>query len=425
MKIRSLCLLAALCLPALHAENLITNGDMKQNSGWRIWGSAPMQKEIRSKILTYPNAGPKQERVLQINDICDDHNPYAINFAFPPAIQKGQKYLLKFRANAKPGQVFHVVMMGEIAKTATTPGKYLGGPSKTFTGTGKWQEYSHVFRDIPAGTNKLGVAFSPFPMSSDNTKKGVLLLTDVSMQQDTSPDPVDPRTLFGKLKITSRDLCINTALVTDGKPAVTIVGDRKLARILADAIKTKTGVTISVTDKDPGKGNVITIGNRDRNDFVCSLYNWHYTLLDAKYPGKGGYEVRSLHNPFGNKRNFILCGGSDAAGDKAAVEKTLRWDILPMCSWTRLIWFRRMPKMSNSGNNPSVTATRGTSAGTAFPKIWRFSMSPAKKIMRTNFSVWHSPKTRRRKRNFLNVTEKPTRTTFPILSKVSITIAGS
>ena len=164
MKIRSLCLLAALCLPVLHAENLIINGDMKQNSGWRIWGSAPMQKEIRSKILTYPNAGPKQERVLQINDICDDHNPYAINFVFPPAIQKGQKYLLKFRANARQGQVFHVAMMGEIAKTATSPGKYLGGPSKTFTGTGKWQEYSHVFRDIPAGTNKLGVAFSPFPI---------------------------------------------------------------------------------------------------------------------------------------------------------------------------------------------------------------------------------------------------------------------
>ena len=320
MKIRSLCLLAALCLPVLHAENLIINGDMKQNSGWRIWGSAPMQKEIRSKILTYPNAGPKQERVLQINDICDDHNPYAINFVFPPAIQKGQKYLLKFRANARQGQVFHVVMMGEIAQTATTPGKYLGGPSKTFTGTGKWQEYSHVFRDIPAGTNKLGVAFSPFPMSSDNTKKGVLLLTDVSMQQDTSPDPVDPRTLFGKLKITSRDLCINTALVTDGKPAVTIVGDRKLARILADAIKTKTGVTISVTDKDPGKGNVITIGSRDRNDFVSTLYNYHYTLLDAKYPGKGGYEVRSLHNPFGDKRNIILCGGSTEAGDLTAVQ---------------------------------------------------------------------------------------------------------
>ena len=136
-----------------------------------------------------------------------------------------------------------------------------------------------------------------------------------------SPASENIRAQFGKLKITARDLCIETALVKNGKPAATIVGDEKLAQILVDAIKGKTGVPLPVAAADPGKGNVITIGNRDRNDFVSSLYNYHYTLLDAKYPGKGGHEVRSLHNPFGDKRNFILCGGSTAAGDRTAVEK--------------------------------------------------------------------------------------------------------
>ena len=321
MKIRSLWLLAVLCLPVLHAENLILNGDMKQNSGWKIWGSAPPQKEIRAKILSYPNAGANGERGLQIHDICNDHNPYLINFVRMAPVQKGQKYILKFQALADAGQVFQVVLQGEIAKTADRPGKYLGGPAKTFTGSGKWQEYSAVFNNIPAKVDKLGVCFSPFVMTSDTTRTGKLLLANVSLELDTTPPPVDPRTLFGKLQITPRELYIDTDLVKNGTAAVIIVGNKDLAKILVNAIKTKTGVTIPVAEKDPGKGNVITIGNRDRNDFVCSLYNWHYTLLDAKYPGKGGYEVRSLHNPFGNKRNFILCGGSDAAGDKMAVER--------------------------------------------------------------------------------------------------------
>lgn len=312
------CLSTLLLIPAAMATNLLDNPGV---TPWKIWGSAPPAQAVRAQILSQPNAGPNGEKVIKINDFCNDHNPYLIKFIRMAPVQKGQKYLLKFRACAQKNQVFQVSMMGEIAKTADRPGKYLGGPSQTFTGTGKWQEYSHVFKKIPAGTDKLGVAFSPFPFTPDETAKGELMIIDVSLELDTTPEPVDPQTLFGKLKITSRDLCIDTDLVKNSKPAATIVGDKKLAQILVDAIKEKTGVTLPVAAADPGKGNVITIGNRDRNDFVSSLYNYHYTLLDAKYPGKNGKEVRSLHNPFGDKRNIILCGGSTAAGDRAAVEK--------------------------------------------------------------------------------------------------------
>ena len=97
MKFKLVWLLAALLIPTIQAANLVVNGDMKQNTNWKIWGSAPGDAKVRTQILSYPNAGPNGERVLQINDMRDDHNPYAINFIFMDPVKKGQAYQLKFR----------------------------------------------------------------------------------------------------------------------------------------------------------------------------------------------------------------------------------------------------------------------------------------------------------------------------------------
>ena len=40
--------LSVLCM----ADNMLVNGDMKNDKGWMIWGSAPTDPALRSKILT-------------------------------------------------------------------------------------------------------------------------------------------------------------------------------------------------------------------------------------------------------------------------------------------------------------------------------------------------------------------------------------
>ena len=131
---------------------------------------------------------------------------------------------------------------------------------------------------------------------------------------------------LGKHKITHTDRNLKTELVRRGKPVAAIVGDAELAKILNAAIQTKTGTTLPVLphtaygDAEKLDRHLIIIGSRDNNRSMSNLYCRHFALIDGKYPGPGGHDVHSLHNPFGDKFNVILAGGSDAAGDRKAVE---------------------------------------------------------------------------------------------------------
>ena len=143
------------------------------------------------------------------------------------------------------------------------------------------------------------------------------------------PAPPTPVSRLGKVKIELKDRHLTTALVQNGQAAAAIVGDAALAAKLNAVISRLTGVTLPVLshtayeNADRLDRNLIVIGNRDRNRTISNWYNRHFTLLDARYPGVGGNEVRSLHNPFGDHHNVILAGGSDPAGDAAAVEKLI------------------------------------------------------------------------------------------------------
>lgn len=84
-----------------------------------------------------------------------------------------------------------------------------------------------------------------------------------------------------------------------------------------------------VSDDDPRavmpmQGHLILLGNRSSNRAIAKLYDLYYTLLDLKYPGAGGYVVRTLHNPFGSGWNVIFVGGSDAAGVELAADVLIR-----------------------------------------------------------------------------------------------------
>lgn len=68
------------------------------------------------------------------------------------------------------------------------------------------------------------------------------------------------------------------------------------------------------------KENLILLGNRDSNQAIQKLYYLHFTLLDARYPGPEGSELRSLHDPFGDGGNVIFAGGSDQPSVQRAVD---------------------------------------------------------------------------------------------------------
>lgn len=128
-----------------------------------------------------------------------------------------------------------------------------------------------------------------------------------------------------------RDLHLQTVLVEGRKPAATIIAPRSgcydaLARKIAAAVQTATGTPLLIaTDHSPAaalpfQGNLILLGNRSTNRVIEELYNRYYTLLDLRYPGEGGYVVRTLHNPLGNGHNLVFLGGSDLQGVQRAAQ---------------------------------------------------------------------------------------------------------
>jgi hypothetical protein len=129
---------------------------------------------------------------------------------------------------------------------------------------------------------------------------------------------------------TLKPMHVDTALVLDGKPnaAVVVPADGRYeapAGAIVKSVKQTTGITLPVVaDSEielPFSQNLVILGNRSTNRVIEHLYNFYYTYLDLKYPGAGGYVVRSLHNPFANGHNAILVGGSNDEGMARAVEQ--------------------------------------------------------------------------------------------------------
>ncbi len=130
-----------------------------------------------------------------------------------------------------------------------------------------------------------------------------------------------------------KDMSIDTVLISDGKPRATIVIDGNgkyamLAERIQGGIKEATGTELPIMRDSqiqlPFQENLIILGNRCTNAVIEKLYNLYYAYLDLRYPGIGGYEVRSLHNPFGNGFNAILVGSSNDHGMSEAVDELMR-----------------------------------------------------------------------------------------------------
>ena len=159
-----------------------------------------------------------------------------------------------------------------------------------------------------------------------------------------------------------KSLYPDTALVENRQPRAVIVipSDGRYGTdvsILQDRIKLLTGVELPVhlDDVSPGEillaRNVIALGNMATNRFIEQLYRQWYVLLDLKYPGEGGYVVRSLHNPYGTGHNVIFIGGSDADGVEEAAGKFAA--LLKPSNPLRVGWLMEI-KLGEGINPPEI-----------------------------------------------------------------------
>ncbi|SDM30078.1 hypothetical protein SAMN05421813_10957 [Daejeonella rubra] len=104
---------------------------------------------------------------------------------------------------------------------------------------------------------------------------------------------------------------------------------KALANDLQRIIKKKTSLTADISTPDPLKfvkgwsGNTIVLGNLGNNKQMARLYGMRLSYADAVYPGKAGYQLATLIDPFGSGGNTIIIAASDIAGAKFGTERLI------------------------------------------------------------------------------------------------------
>lgn len=106
-----------------------------------------------------------------------------------------------------------------------------------------------------------------------------------------------------------------------------------LAEVVRNAVRTATGVALptaaeaDVVERLPAwpaeryrKRPLILIGNIHTNKALVPLYASLLCGADSRYPGNGGFTVRTAVDPYGTGVNSIVLGASDSAGAQRAVE---------------------------------------------------------------------------------------------------------
>ncbi len=101
-----------------------------------------------------------------------------------------------------------------------------------------------------------------------------------------------------------------------------ILGDK-----LEQLLKVKGAAGVKVTIADPLKfstgwaGNTIILGNVGNNKQMARLYGLRLSYADAVYPGKNGYQLLTLIDPFGLGGNTVMIAASDLAGASEGIDR--------------------------------------------------------------------------------------------------------
>ncbi len=111
---------------------------------------------------------------------------------------------------------------------------------------------------------------------------------------------------------------------------IVVPGDQQwkdLGARLKKAIDAKTEDKALLHTADPDKfsqgwsGNTILLGNLGNNKQMARLYGLRFSYADAVYPGKNGYQLLTVIDPFGKGGNTIIISVSDLEGARAGVDR--------------------------------------------------------------------------------------------------------
>jgi len=127
----------------------------------------------------------------------------------------------------------------------------------------------------------------------------------------------------------------DTPLLDDGKPAAIIVAPERdefyqIALSLQKKLQQQWQISLPIfkdaqsSSQELPQQHVLLLGNAANNSLIRYLYARYQTAVDEVFPGAGGYELRTVLNPWGNGVNAVVLGGSDAKGVVAAVEELLK-----------------------------------------------------------------------------------------------------
>ena len=120
--------------------------------------------------------------------------------------------------------------------------------------------------------------------------------------------PLTPRSL---LAVGSIPACV---IVIPADPAYRPLAERLrsaigVARIPILTARQVMDGRLRIARNLPGNPTLILIGNLCNNEATIPLYGRGHYFADEVYPGKGGYEVRTICDPFGLGRNVITLSG--------------------------------------------------------------------------------------------------------------------
>ncbi|MCK5805061.1 MAG: hypothetical protein KAI66_19665, partial [Lentisphaeria bacterium] len=130
---------------------------------------------------------------------------------------------------------------------------------------------------------------------------------------------------------TPKRLYPNTVLVSEGKAQAMIVTPggapwEPLAAEIVSAVKEATGVELpvvladTITDEAMHERNAIVLGTIVDNQRLLYPYSHSLVFADGLFPGPGGFELRTVHDPWGTGKNLVCIGASDAAGARRGVD---------------------------------------------------------------------------------------------------------
>ena len=132
---------------------------------------------------------------------------------------------------------------------------------------------------------------------------------------------------------------LTVPIVRGGQPVAAIVAPetddyQALAQRVQAAVRQASGVELPIIPPEQALPEAwtegrsfILLGRLGDSDAVDALYREHYVCADGRWPGAGGHELRTVHDPWGTGASAVFLGGTTIEDIGRAVDRFI--ELLP------------------------------------------------------------------------------------------------